>query len=367
MDPASDVAAELRRMVRLNRSTFPLGTVACTLTLAALAHPYIGTAVLVGWTAAGLGCAVLFALALWPPLERRSDADGLPVLLPAAGYVCGVVFGAVPWLDLDALRSTPFTWISLVILMAMTSGTQSGLINGTKHLVRVAVPTWVLAGTAYAVVGNWAVTAAAVVYLGIVARDAVTSRRFVIAGVEARVHAARQAVTDPLTGLPNRAGLLAGLDRLSAGAERPDGVASEVVVLYVDLDGFKAVNDTLGHLAGDALLVEASRRLAGCLRPADVVGRLGGDEFLGVLVVRPGTGVDLDRVCARAVSALEQPFDVDGTTARVSASLGVATSPAGAFETDELLRRADAALYEAKRSGRGRAVRAPSGPAVPSS
>ena len=360
MDPGPDVAHELRRMVRLNRSTFPLGTAACVVTLAALAHPYLDARVLAAWTAAGLASAAFFAVALWPPLERRSDDDGLPLLLPTAGYVCGVVFGALPWLDLDALRSTEFRWIALVILMAMTSGTQSGLINGTKHLVRVVVPAWGLAGAAYAVTGQWVVTAAAVVYLGIVVRDAVRSRRFVIAGVEARVQAARQAVTDPLTGLPDRAGLLAGLDRLAIAPERADG--TQVVVLYVDLDGFKAVNDTLGHLAGDALLVEASRRLVGCLRPADVVGRLGGDEFLGVLVVRPGSGADLDAVCDRVLAALADPFVVDGTTVRVSASIGVAAAPPGAFRTDDLLRRADVALYAAKRSGRGRAVHAPAGP-----
>ena len=363
MDPGPDVAHELRRMVRLNRPTFPLGTAACVLTLAALAHPYLDRGVLVAWTAAGLLSALLFAAALWPPLEGRSDADGLPVLLPAAGYVCGLVFGVLPWLDLDALRRTPFAWIALVILMAMTSGTQSGLINGTKHLVRVAVPAWVLAAVAYAVVGQWVVTVAAAVYLAIVVRDAVASRRFVIAGVKARVQAARQAVTDPLTGLPDRAGLLAGLDRLAAAPDRADG--SRVVVLYVDLDGFKAVNDTHGHLAGDAVLVEAARRLVGCLRPADVVGRLGGDEFLGVLVVRPGSGVDLEAVCDRVLGALAEPFAVDGTAVGVSASIGLAAAAPGAFETDELLRRADSALYEAKRSGRGRAVHA-SGPAVPS-
>ena len=363
MDPGPDVAPELRRMVRLNRSTFPLGTAACVVTLAALAHPYLDGRVLAVWAAAGLATAAFFAVALWPPLERRSDADGLPALLPPAGYVCGVVFGLLPWLDLDALRGTPFRWIALVILMAMTSGTQSGLINGTKHLVRVVVPAWVMAGAAYAAIGQWVVAGAAVVYLGIVVRDAVTSRRFVIAGVEARVQAARQAVTDPLTGLPDRAGLLAGLDRLGAAPDRGDG--SQVVVLYVDLDGFKGVNDTLGHLAGDALLVETSRRLAGCLRPADFVGRLGGDEFLGVLVVRPGSGVDLDAVCDRVLAALAEPFVVDGTTVHVSASIGVAAAAPGGFETDELLRRADAALYTAKRSGRGRAVHAPSAPAVP--
>ena len=362
MDPGPDVAIELRRMVRLNRSTFPLGTTACVVTLAALARPYLDRGVLVGWTLAGLGSAALFALALWPPLERRSDADGLPALLPAAGYVCGLVFGVLPWLDLDALRRTAFGWIALVILMAMTSGTQSGLINGTKHLVRVVVPAWLLAGAAYAAVGQWVVTAAAAVYLGIVVRDAVRSRRFVIAGVGARVHAARQAVTDPLTNLPNRAGLVAGLDRLAAAPARAETGATEIVVLYVDLDGFKDVNDTHGHLAGDRLLVGAASRLVGCLRPADVVGRLGGDEFLGVLVVRPGAGVDLDAVCARVVAALGEPFAVDGTVVRVSASIGVASAPAGRFETDELLRRADDALYAAKRAGRGRAVRASPAP-----
>jgi diguanylate cyclase (GGDEF)-like protein len=349
-----DVARELRRMVRLNRSTFPVGTAACALTLYALARPYVPEGRLLGWTAAGLASAVLFAVALWPPFERRSDADGLPVLLPAAGYFCGVVFGVLPWLDLHALRTTPFAWVSLVILLAMSSGSQSGLINGTPHLARVMVPAWVLAAAAFAVVGTWVVVVAAATFLAIVVRDAVTSRRFVIAGVEARVNAAIQARTDHLTGLANRAGALGELDRL-ARLRRPG--RAEVLVLYVDLDWFKEVNDTHGHLAGDALLVEVARRLLLCVRPEDHVARLGGDEFLCVLVVADDAPVDVGAICTRVLASVGAPFDLDGPQVGVSASIGVAGARAGDFATDDLLRRADAALYAAKRAGRGRAVR----------
>jgi diguanylate cyclase (GGDEF)-like protein/PAS domain S-box-containing protein len=157
---------------------------------------------------------------------------------------------------------------------------------------------------------------------------------------------AHLALHDPLTGLPNRRGLG---EALAAALARQRRGGPAVALLYIDLDDFKAVNDALGHEAGDYLLGEVADRLRASIRAGDTPGRLGGDEF-AVLV--EGSGVtDAQVIAARIVAALAAPMRIGTVTTTISASVGVA--PATAGETaDDLLRRADAALYTAKRSGK---------------
>ncbi|XVV16641.1 diguanylate cyclase domain-containing protein [Actinoplanes sp. CA-131856] len=147
-----------------------------------------------------------------------------------------------------------------------------------------------------------------------------------------------EATYDQLTGLHNRAAFLRGL---AATPLTPD-----VAVLFVDLDGFKAVNDTHGHRYGDALLTSVAAALRSCVREEDLLGRLGGDEF-GVVLTAGGP---LD-VAARILAALDRPVTVDGVELRARASIGVAVADAGCCAATELLHRADLAMYEAKRSG----------------
>jgi diguanylate cyclase (GGDEF)-like protein/PAS domain S-box-containing protein len=156
----------------------------------------------------------------------------------------------------------------------------------------------------------------------------------------------RQAHHDPLTGLANRALLL---DRLR-GALAGDGTVS---VILVDLDGFKNVNDTLGHPAGDGLLRSAAQRLLGCVRAEDTTARLGGDEF--AVVTRSGPE-QAHIVGRRIVEALRRPFGVAGHEVRIGASVGVAhgDGPPGAEPAEDLLRDADIAMYAAKNAGKGR-------------
>jgi diguanylate cyclase (GGDEF)-like protein len=159
-----------------------------------------------------------------------------------------------------------------------------------------------------------------------------------------------QALHDPLTGLPNRLLLADRIDQALARGTRQSG---RVAVLFLDVDLFKVVNDSLGHAAGDQLLVEVSRRLAGVVRPGDTLARFGGDEFVIVC-----DNVPLDEVeglARRAASAVRETFHFDGRPVNVSASIGIALSSA-TTDSDSLLRDADAALYRAKAAGRNQAV-----------
>jgi diguanylate cyclase (GGDEF)-like protein len=162
--------------------------------------------------------------------------------------------------------------------------------------------------------------------------------------VEEAVH---EALHDSLTGLPNRSLFLDRMRHALARAERAD---VPVGVLFCDLDGFKTVNDSLGHRTGDRLLVLVAERLTGCLRPADTIARLGGDEFAVLLeeLREPG---DAARAAQRLMDALGAPFELRGREFYLSASIGIA---AGTGDAETLLRDADLAMYRAKGLGKGR-------------
>ncbi|MEU8610486.1 GGDEF domain-containing protein, partial [Actinoplanes sp. NPDC048791] len=156
----------------------------------------------------------------------------------------------------------------------------------------------------------------------------------------------RMATHDALTGLPNRA---ACLERLETDlADLRTGHPAGLAVLFTDLDGFKPVNDRLGHAAGDELLIAVAGRLRGCVREQDLVSRFGGDEF--VVVCRdtdPRAAVDA--ICARIREMVEQPLTVGGESVRIGLSVGVAFAGPAAT-TDDLIGRADLAMYAAKQS-----------------
>jgi diguanylate cyclase len=164
-----------------------------------------------------------------------------------------------------------------------------------------------------------------------------------------------QAHTDALTGLPNRTDLLDRLDRSLGRAES----AGDIALLFIDLDGFKLVNDTFGHPFGDELLVQVAQRIRSKVRGTDDVARLGGDEF--VVVCRdqnnPATAL---MVADRLVSTLNQPFQIGTETVHISASIGLADAEAGLASAD-LMRRADMAMYSAKERGRATYVSFDSG------
>ncbi len=157
-----------------------------------------------------------------------------------------------------------------------------------------------------------------------------------------------QANFDPLTGLPNR-NLLA--DRFSGALDRAERNHTQVAVLFIDLDRFKHVNDTLGHSIGDLLLQEAGKRLVRCLRKSDTAARLGGDEFAVVLADFTGLYA-VEDVVNKILHSLAQPYHLDGNDAFISASIGVTVYPEDGESTEVLLRNADNAMYRAKEKGR---------------
>ncbi len=153
---------------------------------------------------------------------------------------------------------------------------------------------------------------------------------------------------DALTGLPNRNLFQDRLTQAMALAKRNDW---PMAVLFIDLDRFKLVNDTLGHGAGDKLLKEAAGRLRSCVRASDTVGRLGGDEFAAILseLARPG---DAGLVAQKIIDVFKRPFDLEGKETYVTASVGVTLYPADTDNAEALVVNADAAMYRAKEQGR---------------
>ena len=166
-----------------------------------------------------------------------------------------------------------------------------------------------------------------------------------VALAEAFEDAKRQAQHDPATALPNRARLASFMSSMLVAPDSP------LVVLYIDLDRFKPINDTFGHHVGDMVLGEVADRLRRCLAPDQLAARVGGDEF--VVVVPQMSEARLEVFCQQLMSAVSHPIRHEMGELKVGASIGVAIAPADGKTPDELLRCADIALYRAKQSGRG--------------
>jgi two-component system CheB/CheR fusion protein len=155
---------------------------------------------------------------------------------------------------------------------------------------------------------------------------------------------------DTLTNLPNRRLLEDRLERALLRAERQ---RIPMALMFIDLDGFKGVNDTFGHDIGDLLLRGVALRLAECVRASDTIGRFGGDEFL-IVLEDASSPEDVVRIGERIVAALAAPFNLNGHVVRTAASIGIALAPTDGAEATTLLKNADVAMYEAKRGGRNR-------------
>jgi diguanylate cyclase (GGDEF)-like protein/PAS domain S-box-containing protein len=166
---------------------------------------------------------------------------------------------------------------------------------------------------------------------------------------EARI--AHMAHHDALTGLANRAALM---ERVEDACDRCRRSGEEFSVLMLDLDWFKQVNDTFGHPAGDELLRQVGARLKAALRNSDVLARLGGDEFAIILVNDVDQGDAAEALAGRIIELVAEPFSVNANAVNIGASIGIALAPEHGFYADDLLKRADLALYHAKSLGRNR-------------
>ena len=190
-------------------------------------------------------------------------------------------------------------------------------------------------------------------YIYSMSRAAFGLNAMLVSTMQAEREHAFQAKHDVLTGLPNRTGLKQALE---ASLMRYDG-SRPLALIYVDLDGFKTVNDTHGHKTGDQLLQLVSDRLRRLVRAGDLVARIGGDEFI-VLSEQIGGG-PLKRFGDRLVREISQPYRLEGTlTVTIGASVGIARAPEHGLDLESLMGAADAALYQAKSDGKARSVMA---------
>ncbi len=153
---------------------------------------------------------------------------------------------------------------------------------------------------------------------------------------------------DALTGLPNR---VLFYDRLNQALARARRDKESLAVLFLDLDGFKPINDMFGHDTGDAMLREVARRLVNCVRQSDTVARMGGDEFT-VILCNTQTPSANDRVANQIIEAIARPFSLHGKDCSVSASIGIAVYPDHGETAEQLVKISDAAMYLAKQSGK---------------
>lgn len=158
----------------------------------------------------------------------------------------------------------------------------------------------------------------------------------------------KQANFDALTGLPNRRMFF---DRLTEEIKRSMRAKKMFGVMFIDLDGFKEVNDELGHQAGDDLLIQVSQRLDKCIRDTDTSARLGGDEFT-VLLTGLAHQADIERIADKILRSLNEPFKLGSKSASISASIGIAIFPKHGLDGDSLISHADTAMYEAKEIGK---------------
>lgn len=268
-----------------------------------------------------------------------------------------------------------FTTPSQRVALSRKSGTRDGyyydqvsIPNSTWRVVLAAPVSRLFASVSglrgwlpWLIFGAFALVALAALLLGMrVVRSAETGLRDANSRLQdvndkleqANRALAHDALHDPLTGLPNRALLMDRLDQMLGRARRDSAIGC--AVLFIDLDGFKMVNDSLSHAVGDLLLVAVARRFAEVLRPGDTVARLGGDEF-AVLLDSVVTPEDATVVAERVHAALDGPFDVGGHELFVRASIGISLRSEGVSAHD-LVRNADIAMYDVKRRGTGNYV-----------
>jgi diguanylate cyclase (GGDEF)-like protein len=285
------------------------------------------------WLVVGAGAFLATAAdTMWlvePPTAAATSGGWPNVLWPTAA----VLFAVAAWRAPLPVRTLRLSGPSVLVMPALAVlGALTVLVIATQRPIPLV-----------------GVVLAAASVAGALLRAALTVRE-----VQAAAATMYQAVTDELTGLGNRRLLLRKLDAVLTGAHS----GRRAALLLLDLDRFKEVNDTLGHPVGDELLRRLGPRLAGATDPESTLARLGGDEF-GILMPHVADREAAAAAADRVLAALAAPFAVDGTTLYAVASVGVAIAPDHGRDSAALMRRADVAMYHAKRERLGRAVYAP--------
>ena len=290
--------------------------------------------------------------------ERASDADLLRAILEGASE---------PRFRLTHARALPQALETLerneadVVLMDVGAGTPRELAAVSQARVRAPlVPVIVIAESDEKELALRAVEVGARGYLVKSAigpgaliwslHHAIRNQRMFLELNIARERARQLATYDQLTGFANRALFQDRLEQAVASARRN---RHRLAVLFLDLDQFKRINDSLGHLAGDALLRLAAQRIGTCLRKSDTGARLGGDEF-AILLTNLAEEGDAEHVAEKLLALLREPLPLKGHEHRISASIGIACFPNDATSAEELLKKADTAMYRAKSGGRDR-------------
>jgi diguanylate cyclase (GGDEF)-like protein len=252
----------------------------------------------------------------------------------------------------DALSALPGMRVSCVVLDATAAGLEPVDALARLKAARADVPAVVVGADGNSTLALAAVQAGAQDVLAREGLDAASLERSIRYAIERKrteVQLAHMALHDHLTGLPNRSLFD---DRLEHALQRRRDGQRGVAVLFIDVDGFKRINDSLGHSAGDAALREAAVRIRSAVRPHDTVARLGGDEFTVLCEDLDGDGAL--SIGGRIVEALARPLAIDDSDVVLRASVGVAVARREDMRPEELLRRSDDAMYQAKARGGGR-------------
>ena len=253
----------------------------------------------------------------------------------------------------DALSFLPGTRVSCVVLDATAPGLEPVAALAHLKAARPDVPAVVVGADGNSTLALAAVQAGAQDVLARAGLDAASLERSIRYAIERKrteVQLAHMALHDHLTGLPNRSLFD---DRLEHALQRRRDAQRGIAVLFIDVDGFKRINDSLGHSAGDAALREAALRIRSAVRPHDTVARLGGDEFTVLCEDLDGDG-DAVSIGERISEALARPVAIHGSDVVLRASIGVALAGPADVRPEELLRRSDDAMYQAKARGGGR-------------
>ena len=293
------------------------------------------------WTAG----ALLFAVAAWNSRRGTLASRPLTTVTQITTRLARPLYAAAPYLGL-----------AVCFALSLRSQNEDTLAAHGTLWGTAAVTLLVALRQIVALRDNTALTAQlAALNASLESRVAARTAEVEQGHAQLEAHArelAWQAHHDQLTGLPNRAGFLIALgeavDRQTQPAPPGEEPAS-LAVLFLDLDGFKSVNDTLGHTVGDQLLIRVAARLRGSLQPGEFTARLGGDEFM-VLTPQPP-----ESRAQQVLDLFAAPFDLGDRSVRVSASVGVSVYPDSGQDTESLYMHADVAMYEAKRAGKGAA------------